>query len=114
MACLKEAVEPSVTATALLLKTLCAVGKHPLRHRYLVSKAILIHCIHFLLHMSILVRVERAELSVLVLWGYTIISYPNTMHFLIFFVIYLITRSFIKAGQSVIFFFLIVLVFLAV
>jgi len=70
-----------------------------------MSKALLIHCIHFLLQVSILVRVEKAELAVLVLWGYTISSYPNIVHFLVFIVVYVVTRSFIKAGQHVIIFF---------
>lgn len=62
----KEAVEHIVTAMALLLKTPWALGQHSLRHCYLMSKAVLIDCIHFLLLRSILVRVEKAELSVLV------------------------------------------------
>lgn len=62
----KEAVEHIVTAMALLLKTPCALGQHPLRHWYLMSKAVLIHCIRFLLLRSILFRVQRDELSVLV------------------------------------------------
>lgn len=62
--------------------------------------------------MSILVRVNKAELSVLVPWDYIISSYPNTVHFLIFIVFYLITKFFIKAGHHVInFFFLIVLAY---
>lgn len=66
MSCPKGAVEHIVTAMGLLLRTPCALGQHPLRHWYLMSKAVLIDCIHFLLLRSILVTVAKDELSVLV------------------------------------------------